>query len=44
MKYLFQLALILALYYAANHLVPGPGEADVRGKARIVGENNKHYP
>jgi hypothetical protein len=35
-----RLILILAALYAAlvavNHLNPGPGEADVRGKATIV--------
>jgi hypothetical protein len=38
-----RLILILAALYAAfaivNHLNPGPGEADVRGDARIVGDD-----
>jgi hypothetical protein len=38
-----RLILILAALYAAlvavNQLNPGPGEADVRGDARIVGDD-----
>jgi hypothetical protein len=33
------LALLAALAYLVPILSPGPGEADVRGPARVVGEN-----
>lgn len=33
------LALLAALVYLVPILSPGPGEADVRGPARVVGEN-----
>jgi hypothetical protein len=36
MKLLLLIAAIYAALVAVNHLNPGPGEADVRGKATSV--------
>lgn len=38
MKLLLLIAALYAALVAVNHLNPGPGEADVRGDARIVGD------
>jgi hypothetical protein len=36
MKLILLIAALYAALVAVNHLTPGPGEADVRGEARIV--------
>lgn len=36
MRTALYLITILALLWLANHLTPGPGDADVRGPARAV--------
>jgi hypothetical protein len=39
MKLILLIAAIYAALVAVNHLNPGPGEADLRGDARIVGDD-----
>jgi hypothetical protein len=45
MKIILLIAALYAALVAVNHLNPGPGEADVRGEARMVGdETNPSTP
>jgi hypothetical protein len=39
MKLILLIAALYAALVAVNHLNPGPGDADVRGDARIVGDD-----
>ena len=39
MKLILLIAALYAALVAVNHLNPGPGEADVRGKSVTVGSN-----
>ena len=43
MRLLLLIAAIYAALVAVNHLYPGPGEADVRGDARIVGDEKSPH-
>jgi hypothetical protein len=39
MKLILLIAALYVALVAVNHLNPGPGEADVRGEARMVGDD-----